>query len=247
MSDGGGIGSRVRAARARLDWTREALAFHAGISWSAIAQVESGRRTNVRPSTLAALSQSLGVSIDYLVSGKQPPPMLEHCAFLYSSDDEFQTRMGSFLAEAVARSEATLAVTTPSNIELLRERLGDDARSVEFVDSRGPYSTPKAALQAFRTFCQVSLERGAPWVRIVGEPAWAGRSDTEVGLWTRYESLFNLVFAAAPVSVACPYDERTVAPEILRQAHLTHPHVMGDHGTLQSTGYTGPELFMLEP
>ena len=55
----------------RLGWTREALAFHSGLSWSAIAQVESGRRTNLRPSTLAALSRPLGVSIDYLVDGGQ--------------------------------------------------------------------------------------------------------------------------------------------------------------------------------
>src|SRR3984893_10169340 len=87
-----GIGHRVRAARERLGWTREALAFHAGISWSAIAQVESGRRRNLRPSTLAALSRPLRVSIDYLVDGGQSPAtMLEHSAFPYRADDEFRT------------------------------------------------------------------------------------------------------------------------------------------------------------
>src|ERR1700738_1980341 len=102
---GGGIGGRVRAARERLGWSREALAFHTGLSWSAIAQVESGRRTNLRPSTLAGLSRSLGVSIDYLVDGRSPPTMLEHSAFLYGAEDQFQITMGSFLAEGVERSE----------------------------------------------------------------------------------------------------------------------------------------------
>jgi DNA-binding XRE family transcriptional regulator len=248
MSDSGGIGSRVRAARERLGWTREALAFHAGISWSAIAQVESGRRTNVRPSTLTALSRALGVSIDYLVDGSPSHlTMLNHSAFPYRTDDQFRTTMGSFLVEGVERSEAMLAVTTLPNIDLLREHLGSEARSVEFVDAAAFYSTPRGALEAIRAFAEAKLERGAPWVRVVGEPVWAGRSDAELRVWIRYESLFNLVFAASPMTVACPYDERSVAPDVLRQAHLTHPHVLDDRGTSPSPDYTDSGLFALEP
>src|ERR1700736_1222500 len=102
MGDSSAIGPRVRAARKRLGWTREALAFHSGISWSAIAQVESGRRTNLRPSTLAALARPLGVSIDYLVGGSvSHPTMLNHSAFPYRTEDQFRTTMGSFLAEGI--------------------------------------------------------------------------------------------------------------------------------------------------
>jgi transcriptional regulator with XRE-family HTH domain len=248
ISSGGGIGSRVRAARERLGWTREALAFHSGLSWSAIAQVESGRRTNLRPSTLMALSRPLGVTIDYLVGGGQSPQMmLNHSAFPYEAEDQFKTTMGSFLAEGVERSEAVLAVTTGANIKLLREHLGGDARNVEFIDSSSFYSTPIAALQAYRAFTEDNLGRGAPWVRIVGEPVWAQRSAVEVRLWTRYESLFNLVFAASAVTVTCPYDERSVAPEIVTQARLTHPHTIGGTGASQNPDYADPGTFALEP
>jgi transcriptional regulator with XRE-family HTH domain len=248
MSDSGGLGARVRAARARLGWTREALAFHSGLSWSAIAQVESGRRSNVRPGTLAALSRPLGVTIDYLVDGSHSrSTMLEHSAFPYCSDDQFRTTMGRFLTEGIERCEALIAVTTAGNIELLREHLGKDARSVEFVDARSLYSTPIAALEAYRTFSKAKLERGAPWVRVLGEPVWTGRTDTEVRLWTRYESLFNLVFAGTPLTVVCPYDERSVAPEIMRQAQLTHPSTVDDGGMSPCPGYTDPRRFALEP
>jgi transcriptional regulator with XRE-family HTH domain len=247
MSDGGGIGSRVRAARKRLGWSREALAFHAGISWSAIAQVESGRRTNLRPSTLAALSRPLGVSIDYLVEGSASrPTMLGHSAFPYRTDDQFQTTVGRFLAEGIERSEALLAVTTVPNIELLQAHLGKDAHKVEFIDASGFYTSPIAALDGFRTFADAQLGLGATWVRVVGEPVWPGRSDAEVRLWTRYESLFNLLFAASPLTIVCPYDERSVAPEIVSQATLTHPHTMGDQGFSPSPGYADPERFALE-
>lgn len=247
MSDSSGIGPRVRAARERLGWTREALAFHSGVSWSAIAQVESGRRTNVRPSTLAALSRPLGVSIDYLVDGgPQRPTMLNHAAFPYHTDDQFRSTIGPFLAEGIERSEAILAVTKSSNIELLREHLGDDAGEVEFIDSCDFYRTPIAAMDGFRALSEAKLARGAAWVRVVGEPIWCS-SDVEVRLWTRYESLFNLVFAASPLTVICPYDERSLAPEILGQACLTHPHMVGEGGTTPSPEFSAPERFALQP
>jgi transcriptional regulator with XRE-family HTH domain len=135
MSGGAGIGSRVRAARERLGRTREAVAFHSGLSSSAIAH---GVRPAHKPSTstLMALSRQLGVTIDHLVDGGQSPQMMPNrSAFPYRADDQFKTTMGSFLAEGVERSEALLAVTTGPKIELLREHLGGDARSVEFVGS----------------------------------------------------------------------------------------------------------------
>src|SRR3954451_8074943 len=61
-----GIGDRLAGARRRLAWAREELAFKAGISWSAIPQIKSGRRPHPRPATLSALASALGVTIDYL-------------------------------------------------------------------------------------------------------------------------------------------------------------------------------------
>jgi transcriptional regulator with XRE-family HTH domain len=246
-NDGSGIGQRVRAARERLGWTRETLAVESGLSWSAIAQVEAGRRTNPRPSTLAALSRALGVSIDYLVdSGLSRTRMLEHSVFPYRSDEQFKATIGSFLREGIKRSDAILVVTTAPNIELLRDYLGEDASNVEFIDSGDFLTTPIAALEAFMAFSEASLARGNHWVRIVGEPRWLERSDAEVLLWTRFESLFNLVFGTSPMTVTCPYDERTVAAEILRQAHLTHPHRLGDQGASPSPDYADPGRFALE-
>ena len=62
-----GIGARLKAARRRLGWSREELAFRAKLSWPAVAQIESGRREHPRPATLSALADALGVTIDYLV------------------------------------------------------------------------------------------------------------------------------------------------------------------------------------
>src|SRR2546423_4170916 len=112
-----GIGPRLRAARERRGWSREALAFHSGLSWSAISQVESGRRTNARPQTLSALSEALGVTIDYLV-GRGPPrsPMLEHQALLYGTDEELLKTLVPFVSEGIKRGAPVLVVTTSANV-----------------------------------------------------------------------------------------------------------------------------------
>jgi transcriptional regulator with XRE-family HTH domain len=248
IEHGTGIGTRLRAARERLGWSREALAFHSGISWSAIAQVEAGRRTNVRPGTLAALSRPLGVTIDYLVSGGPPPaPMLQHSAFLYRTDEQYQTTMGAFLLEGIERGEATLALTTKKNIKLLREWLGDEAQKAEFVESREWLTTPGDALDEFRSFCRTKLSSGSAWVRFITEPIWEGRTDEEVRLWTQFESMFDLLFGNTPATVACPYDERVVKPEILSNAQLTHALIVSDNGLTESARYRGPGRLALDP
>ncbi len=240
-----GIGTRLMAARERLGWSREALAFHSGISWSAIAQVETGRRRNVRPQTLSAVSGALGVTIDYLVhGGPSSLPMLEHQALLYETDEELLNTVVPFLTEGIERWEPGLVVTTGTNIELLRERLGSDAERVEFVESKSWLTAPSAVLDAFEQFVQAKLEGGAPWVRIVGEPLWEGRS---ISLWTRFESLFNLVFAGAPVTAVCLYDKRSIPPEVARQALVTHPHTIGEEGITSSPDYGDPAGFVLGP
>jgi transcriptional regulator with XRE-family HTH domain len=240
------IGYRVRVARERLGWSREALAFHSGISWSAIAQVESGRRKNLRPGTLSALASALEVTVDYLArGGPAGAVMLDHSAFPYTADEEFGDTAGPFLAEGVERSEAVLALASREKIEFLRERLGRDARRVEFVESATWLTTPASALSAIKAFSKAKLEGGAAWIRMLGEPIWEGRSDSEIRQWTRYESLVNLVFAGWPMSIVCPYDMRSVPPEVARDVRLTHPHTIERGETAPSPDYRDPGDFVL--
>jgi transcriptional regulator with XRE-family HTH domain len=245
-TQGAGIGSRLRAARARLGCSREELAFRSGISWSAIAQVERGRRVNVRPATLSALARALSVSIDYLVDGAPAPAMLEHRALLHESDEEFVRVAAPFLAEGAQLAEGAIAVTSPPRIEMLRDALGAEVRHVEFADHSRWYETPRLALERYRAFLDRHLEDGAPWIRVVGEPLWTRMSVAQIELWTRYESLINVVFAAAPVTLLCPYDVRTLNDEIVKAARVTHPHAVEHEALEASAEFADPSTFSLE-
>ncbi len=69
----------------------------------------------------------------------------------------------------------------------------------------------------------------------------------EVRLWARYESLLNLTFSGSPVSLLCPYDRRSLGPEIVRHALATHPRTQERDALAPSADYADPSGFVLEP
>lgn len=241
-----GIGERVRAGRERRGWSREALAFHSGLSWSAIAQVEAGRRRNLRPMTVAALADALGVTADYLATGRAfAPALLEHRALLYADANEFAASVIPFLETGIERGEPTLAVTGAQNVELLREQLGALAEEVELVEHASWYRAPKSTLDGYRAFVANAVAAGASWVRVVAEVVWNGDAEDPVRAWGRYESLLNLALAYAPATILCPYDTRALDSEIIEIARATHPELI-DHDVLTpSESYEEPSDFLL--
>jgi transcriptional regulator with XRE-family HTH domain len=239
-----GLGDRVSAARRRLAWSKEALAYKAGLSWAAVSQIESGRRPNPRADTLFALAGALGVSVDYLTGLAASEQMLDHHALLYETDDEFVDPVTSLLGEAVEEGDAALAITTPDKIELLRDGLGKAAKRVEFAESRDWYTAPAAALGAYRTFVTSAIASGARWVRIVGEPIWEGRAGEQVRRWAGYESGINLVFVSMPVTLVCPYDVSSLPEKIITIARAAHAHAMAGEDTLPSADFRDPIDFV---
>jgi transcriptional regulator with XRE-family HTH domain len=243
------IGGSLRSARERAGWSREALAYHSGLSWAAIAQIESGRRKEVRVSSLLALAGALEVSVDYLVGGAATvfPDLLEHRGLIYRSEDDSVASAAPYLVAGITHSECVLAVTSKRRMGLLRDTLGDNAQYVEFSDSSEWYRSPHDASNGYQTFVKERFERGAPWIRILGEPVWAGRSEAEVAEWIRYESMMNLSFASSPATIFCPYDARSVPDGVLAGARCTHPEVAEAGAVTASLAYREPEDFLLVP
>jgi transcriptional regulator with XRE-family HTH domain len=242
------IGESLRAARTRLGWSREALAYHSGVSWSAIAQIESGRRKDLRLSSLSALAKALEVSVDYLIGATaSTPERFEHRVLTYGSDEAFIAAAIPFLAEGIERSECLLAVTTEAKMGLLRDTLDDPAEHVEFADWADWYRSPKEALSRYGAFVTQRVEAGAVWIRICAEAAWAGDTDAEIAAWTRYESLVNLSFASSPATIICTYDERAFPVDVVADARRTHPTVARGSDVTASPTYREPEEFLLEP
>lgn len=70
------IGSRLKALRQEKGWSQLQLAEAAGVSQSAIGNIESGQRK--RPRDLVSIGAALGVSAEWLETGKsesERPPL----------------------------------------------------------------------------------------------------------------------------------------------------------------------------
>jgi transcriptional regulator with XRE-family HTH domain len=218
-----GLGDRVRHARVRRGLTREQIATQAGMSWSGIAQIESGRRRNVRPDTLAALARTLGVTTDYLVhGGTERAQTFSHRAVLYADDEEFVTAIGQLVVESVELTYPTRVITTEARVELLRAFLGKRAKRTDFRDADAFSGTPDAALGAVREFAERATARGAPWTHVVGDLSAASGFSTHSARWARFESIVNLALASLPLTMTCAYG-RDAPPSILRIMRETHP------------------------
>ena len=243
------IGDSLKAARTRLGWTRETLAHHSGISWSAIAQIESGRRKDVRLGTLSALAEALGVSVDHLIGnpGTIGQPLFEHRVLPYASEEDLLSTAVPFLAEGIDRSHAIMTVMPKARNELIRDSLDGASPQIEFVDAADWYTSPGAALDRYRVFLKDRLAAGAVWIRIVGELPLVGRTRAEIAAWTRYESIVNLAFAAAPATIVCTYDTEALPRGVVADAHRAHPSIAdGSLGTANPS-YRNAEELLLGP
>lgn len=64
-----GMGQRIFSLRKKKGLTQEGLANLAGVSYQTISTAELGKKA-LRPENIVKLSQALGVSTDYLLTGK---------------------------------------------------------------------------------------------------------------------------------------------------------------------------------
>jgi transcriptional regulator with XRE-family HTH domain len=67
-----GVGDRIRKARQAMGMSQEHLARAIGVSRSAVAQWETGRTGQVR-ANLARIAGTLGVSMEYVLTGGGSP------------------------------------------------------------------------------------------------------------------------------------------------------------------------------
>ncbi|WP_340684104.1 sensor histidine kinase [Amycolatopsis coloradensis] len=167
-----------------------------------------------------------------------------HQACIYGSDAEFLDMTTPFIEDGLTRGEATLAVTTPNNIDLLVDTLGANADRVEFVDAYDWYRHPAATLLKYHNYYTARHAERPGHVRIIGEPIWTRRSDLETAELRRYESILNVAFAESSAWIICPYDTRVLAPPVVADAHRIHPARWTGREARPCPDYLDPATFV---
>jgi len=224
------LAAAVRSARQRRGWSRETLAHRSGLSFAAIMQIETGRRTEVRVSSLVALADALGVSVDYLVRPEVTTSLLDHRAHVYDATEQLVDQVHQVAQESLQAGNAVLIVTSEPAVAEIKGALGADASRVSFGISAEWYTTPAETTQRYAAFARDARNAGANWIDILGEPVWTGRTRAQAQTWTKYESLLNVVFDPWPVKVGCLYNTTEVSKQVRADVERTHPIVVTPDG-----------------
>jgi len=174
-------------------------------------------------------------------SGADPPPRpasLVHDVLFYRDEEEYLAGTVPFLRDSLKAGVPTLVAVPARHGARVSHELGSDADRVRFldmtIDGCNPNRIIPAVLQAF-----VDEHPGQP-VAIIGEPVWAGRTAAEYPACVQHEAMINVVFAGLVGTILCPYDSRSLEPEVLRDASRTHPTLILRGTRTRSRSYTDP-------
>jgi anti-sigma regulatory factor (Ser/Thr protein kinase) len=160
---------------------------------------------------------------------------LSHPALFYRDPAEYAAAAAAFVRAGLAASEPVAVATPPASLDLISAALDGDVTRITMIDmteaGRNPGRILPAVLLAF-----ADAHPGRR-VRIIGEPIWLGRTDTEYPACVQHEALINLAFADREATILCPYDAARLDPRVLADARVTHPVVIDADGEHASAEY----------
>lgn len=157
---------------------------------------------------------------------------MRHVLLPYHSRSERDASLDEYLRAARAAGEPVLVALPPAGRG--RYRVPPSARVT--VATADLDTNPARMLTVLRTFVAEHAGR----VRYLAEPAWPGRSATELHELARHEALLDVAFADAQVSMLCVYDEAALPGSVIS-------HARSAHRTLRSYGRDLPNRHFTEP
>jgi len=161
-----------------------------------------------------------------------------HPALFYQGPWEYLAGTVPFILQGLAAGEPVAVAVPEPRLQLLRDVLGDNAERVRLLDmgvaGRNPGRIIAEVLRA------TADAHPGEHVRIIGEPIWPSRSDTEYPACVQHEALINLAFRGRAVTILCPYDVAGLDPVVVADAVATHP-VLIQRGITWSSPDYAPE------
>jgi anti-sigma regulatory factor (Ser/Thr protein kinase) len=158
------------------------------------------------------------------------PGLLRHIAFFYRDPAEYQAQILRFARDGLARGEPLFIALPGDAARAVAGQLpagSQDSGDLLCSDNTDMARNPARIIPEVRAFFD---QHAGQRVRVVGEPAWPGRSPAEFCEVIRHEALVNLAFSDAPATLLCPYDAARLTPAAISGAEHTHPEQIGGDG-----------------
>ncbi|MGW0609946.1 anti-sigma factor RsbA family regulatory protein [Streptomyces sp. NPDC002788] len=166
-----------------------------------------------------------------------------HPALFYRDEQEYLDSTVPFVFDGLEAGEPVAVAVPGKNLALIRDALGDAAGSVRLLDMREAGRNPGRIIPGvLRAFADA--QPAGRRVRIIGEPIWAGRSDTEYPACVQHEALINAAFRGRPATILCPYDVGRLPDHMVADAYATHPTVIvpGSRAERDSEAYAPEDV-----
>ncbi|MFZ1164741.1 anti-sigma factor RsbA family regulatory protein [Mycobacterium sp.] len=146
----------------------------------------------------------------------------DHSALFYHSEREYVDRLVQFIEDGLNQLQPILLAVPGDRLASVSSALGDAAVEVTMADITDFGRNPGRILAGQLAF----VERHAgQHVRVIAEPAWAGRSASEYLACMQHEALANIAFAGSDITGLCPYDASGLDESVLAHVRLTHPQI----------------------
>jgi anti-sigma regulatory factor (Ser/Thr protein kinase) len=160
---------------------------------------------------------------------------LRHIALFYNNISNYLFTIHEFVQKAAEQAEPVLVAVPQDKLPSDWQLLADAGVSV--ADMRQLGRNPARIIPALRAFAD---RHPGKRVRYLAESVWPGRPAAEQLAAARYESLVNLAFADAQVTMVCLYDAAALPRTVIASACSTHPTLLSHGRERDSLRYLGP-------
>lgn len=132
-----------------------------------------------------------------------------------------------------------MVAVVPEHLAWLQGALAHRAEYVDFVDMHELGHNPAQIIPAWQHFLDTNARQRSP-IRGIGEPIWPDRRPQELLECQFHEALLNVAIdPEIPFWLICPYDVETLSPDVLDEAHRSHPVILDSHSYHGSSRYGG--------
>jgi anti-sigma regulatory factor (Ser/Thr protein kinase) len=159
-----------------------------------------------------------------------------HIALLYQESSEYSAAIDDFVKAGIVEQEPVFIAVPQAHLPLLSAPTEDSLVSLAEMEELG--RNPARIIAALRLFADQHAGRR---IRYLGESLWKGRTTAERRETERHESLLNLAFAGAEVTIMCPYNAAALPRSAITTARRTHPVVLSGGRQRSSRHYNGPD------
>ena len=186
-----------------------------------------------------------------MVGGRTVPPRTDarahaHAAIVVDSQEELLAAAVPFLDAGLSAGDLVVLTCRPERAEVVRRELGGRAAHVR-TDPRVSLLHTRApdAFVGIRSLLTRAARQGSGRVRVLGETQF-GREPREWREGQRFESVINVLLAAAPIDSLCVYDRQLLPPELIDSGLATHPAVFRDGARQPNPLFQEPSSFLAE-